>query len=101
MLSRRTARAVAELFGQEFTTNRVRARTHGRLEAPIDHAVMMATSTVYDFLFDHGYDPWFCNLLSSFGNRESLENAIKKLHTGESVTGTEWTWEQRAAKGQD
>lgn len=57
---------------------------------------------LYDFLFEHDHEPWFCNdpkkLLSPRGLREWL----MRLHTGETQAHAtpDWSWEQRQALGQ-
>jgi hypothetical protein len=65
----------------------------------------------YDFLFEHDYPYWFCNLASSIhGNGDNLiagtrnlKVFITKLHTGDSISQItpQWTIEQRIIQGQD
>jgi hypothetical protein len=57
----------------------------------------------YDFLFEHNYETWFCNIIKRLANRRRVvKEHIMRLHTGEtqfSATPT-WTWEQRQKLGQ-
>jgi len=90
MISRRTARLIAEPCSGTFTYRRGETYVDG--------------DRLYDFLFDHDWPAWFCNVakgLDGYGTR-SLKNLIMKLHTGETVArGThDWTREQREKLGQ-
>jgi len=61
---------------------------------------------LYDFLYDRGYAAWFCNTARSVPTHRfemknrAVKDLIMKLHTGETIAVTEWTWEQREKLGQ-
>lgn len=68
------------------------------------------TEELYDFLYEHNYPAWLCNMAASLydsgetltsGTRK-LKEFLMKLHTGESVSlaTPQWTWEQRSSLGQ-
>lgn len=57
---------------------------------------------LYDFLYDHEFPSWFCNVARSLkrSDERSLPDFIQRLHTGESIPPTpEWTWKQREQLG--
>jgi hypothetical protein len=66
---------------------------------------------LYDFLYEHDYPAWFCNLAASIrdsgGDHASGTRALKEfvlqLQTGESYVQStpQWTWDQRSALGQE
>jgi len=90
MISRRTARLVAELCSGTFY--------YRRTDYYVDD------DRLYDFLFDHDWPAWFCNSakkLRGYTTR-SLKDLIMKLHTGETVAQAtpDWTGEQREKLGQ-
>lgn len=94
MISRRSARLIAELYVQSF-------RTLTGTGAYLDYQIN--TERFYDFLFDHGYDSWFCNSAARQKHREHLKSFLMKLHTGESLTvltTQNWSWEKRRGMGQ-
>lgn len=100
MISRRTAKAIAEAFERRFSYTKV-LKPNPRLK-PRPHT-FIASDELYDFLFVNDYSPWFCNLaktLSSGGKRAVLE-MVMRLQTGETVaTSTpDWTWEKRQQLG--
>ncbi|MBI5569888.1 MAG: hypothetical protein HY914_08085 [Desulfomonile tiedjei] len=94
MMSRRTARFIAELYMQTF-------RKFIRYSSSWEYE--LNTQHLYDFLFDNGYNAWFCNSASRSGSLENLKNFIMKLHTGESlwVPNTQnWSWDNAQRIGQ-
>src|SRR5215216_5342904 len=52
MISRKTARAIAELYGQEFTLDRVTQRKFKKLEAPSNYSHSLGHQALYEFLYD-------------------------------------------------
>jgi hypothetical protein len=97
MISRRTARAFAELV--EVTFRKRHSGTHGRWYYTPD------SQALYDFLFDHGHAAWFCNAAQAVRASSStrpLKEFFMQIHTGESLTvaTSKWTWDQREALGQ-
>lgn len=97
MISRRTARLLAELYEFRFRHFNETGYRKGYYTLNRD--------TLYDFLFDHAFESWFCNIAKatyeSSGTRQFKE-FIMRLHTGESlVLGTkDWSWKQRRQLGQ-
>jgi hypothetical protein len=94
MISRRTARLIAELYVQSFKKF-IHSSSYWEFE--------VNTQRLYDFLFDHGYDSWFCNSAVRSKTIEHLKSFLMKLHTGESlwVPNTQnWSWENAQKMGQ-
>ena len=97
MISRRTSRAIAEIYEKIF--HKYHSLSNRRSYYTLN------TEEIYDFLFDHNYQAWFCNLTKSMwestGTRKFKE-FIMRLHTGESMTSAtqNWTWKQREQLGQ-
>lgn len=101
MISRKTASTLADSIANKFFQH-ISGSRFSKYRVDTEH--------LYDFLYEHNYEAWFCNLASSMddsgetrtaGTRK-LKEFVMKLHTGESlVSGTlQWTWEQRASLGQ-
>jgi len=98
MISRRTALALAKVFEKRF-------RSYQRPRGSRSGYYIVDDDGLYDFLFQHDYSAWFCNMAkttrTSVGTRK-LEEFIMKLHTGETQCDAtpNWTWEQRQQLGQ-
>lgn len=97
MISRRTARAIAELV--EVTFREAHFASHGRTYHTPDGR------RLYDFLFDHDHAAWFCNAardIRGISSTRPLKEFFMQIHTGESLAAATpgWTWEQRQALGQ-
>ena len=96
MISRKTARIIAEVYERTFRRARRSAR---RIYYTID------TSQLYDFLFDNDHPVHFCNsakkTYQSVGTRQFKE-FLMKLHTGETLVSVtpDWSWKQREKLGQ-
>lgn len=99
MISRRTARLLAELVANTF---RRAWGTGNRTEgwSPDSKAI-------YDFLFDNDYPAWFCNAAqaaSTFATSHTrhFQEFMMRIHTGESLADAtrDWTWPQREKLGQ-
>ncbi|HEX9986968.1 MAG TPA: hypothetical protein VGE45_00610 [Chloroflexia bacterium] len=91
MLSRRTARVIAEAYTSVF------AYTYQYWVASVitysgqssDHGVPVTTisnSQLYDFTFDHDLPAWLCNGLKAAGDVQSVKEYIMRLHTGETTS---------------
>lgn len=97
MISRKSARLIAELFEATF-------RKYHSGGSHSSGYYTVNTTALYDFLFDNEHAGYFCNAArktySARGTRE-LKDFLMKLHTGESLyTATQdWTWEQREKLG--
>lgn len=89
MISRSTAKTVADAYEDIFTYN-------GRSGFTVSHG------RFYDFLYEHGYEAWFCNIVKSLYSQRSVKEFIMKLHTGETqyAATPNWTSEQRQKLGQ-
>ena len=99
MISRKTARAIAEIYERTFRCLHRPSNRRGSRYYTID------TSRLYDFLFDNDHSAHFCNAAVKTCRRarpRELKEFLMKLHTGESlVTATpDWSWQQREKLGQ-
>src|SRR4051794_27477244 len=95
MISRRTARVIAEGYTVQFT---------GRERTKYGFRDVIYQESLYDFLYDRDYAPWFCNCIKAIrSTRREFQEFFMKLHTGESqvVATKNWNWEQRERLGQD
>ena len=96
MISRKTARVIAEVYERTFRNTH---RGPRRVYYTID------TSRLYDFLFDNDYPAHLCNSVKktyqSTGTRQFKE-FLMRLHTGESLVSVtpDWSWKQREKLGQ-
>lgn len=96
MISRETARLIAQLAASAFTKHYYSA---GGGYTSSD------SSALYDFLYDHGFPAWLCNAARnacSTSSTRPVQEFFMKLHTAESqypVT-QDWTWAQREKLGQ-
>lgn len=105
MISRRTASAVADVYEKKFGYTK---RERGRDYTSVTYHYYVYRNELYDFLFDRGYQPWFCNAAQSVHSHDySLKNrAVKdlvmKLHTGETLANAtpNMDWEERQKVGQ-
>jgi hypothetical protein len=96
MVSRKTTKLIAEFYASHFT------KTY---DGPYATRTITDGAVLYDFLYEHGYDAWFCNMArkqESTGGTRPLKDFIMRLHTGESLTEAtaEWSWKQREKLGQ-
>jgi hypothetical protein len=97
MISRRTARYIAEVYESMF--HHYHSSKYGRGYYTLD------TDQIYDFLFDHNYPAWFCNLAKNTyqsTTTRKFKEFVMRLHTGESLVSAtqDWTWKQREQLGQ-
>jgi hypothetical protein len=97
MISRETARLIAELVASAFA----------RFVSSGPHPYTCSDSSrVYDFLFDNNFPAWLCNAARkscSTSSTRPLQEFLMKLHTGESqyAATQDWTWPQREKLGQE
>jgi hypothetical protein len=96
MISRRSTKTIATLYGDAFSrTEYVRGATYGQRSVTVEK---VERDELYDFLFERDHDAYVCNLLKSKTYREELENCIKQFHTAESLkTDGTWTKEKKVA----
>jgi hypothetical protein len=98
MISRTSAMLIAEAYEGKF--RQYHERSHSR-----DGYFSMNTTALYDFLFQHNYEAYFCNA-ARFTHQADSTRAFKeflmKLHTGESLSAAtpKWEWRQRQELGQ-
>lgn len=96
MISRPTARLLAEIFGELFRLKR-RIRPHSM-------KWVISEDSLYDFFYDNNYDTWFLHLVENSALEEPrrLVEFIMKIHTGQTLFSAtpKWTQEQREKLGQ-
>jgi hypothetical protein len=98
MISRRTAKLIAEMYHKKFTYVTF-SHSYGRASS----TTYVHSDALYDFLYIHEYAPWFCNLIKGlFHGERAVKDLVMKLHTGETQAKAtpDWTWEQRQQLGQ-
>jgi hypothetical protein len=56
----------------------------------------------YDYLYEHDYEPWFCNMVEKIFGVRALKEWLLRIHTGESFAGAtqNWPWDKRQTLGQ-
>ena len=96
MISRKTARLIAEVYEETFRRLHYRARSR---------YYTINTSALYDFLFDNDYASYFCNLAKKTyesTRTRKFKEFLMQLHTGESLVAAtpDWSWQQRQQLGQ-
>ena len=96
MISRTSAKAIAEAYHQKFKGKRPGLRGRSIFVLHVD--------ALYDFLYVNNFDAWFLNAAKGKGPHHSrqLLEFVQRLHTGQSLMGRtpEWSWKQRQALGQ-
>jgi hypothetical protein len=103
MISRKTTIELAEIFAFCFSKyHSNRSTGYGSNNSGYYN---VDNDKLYDFVFKHDYEAWFCNLtkdIKSYSNTRPLKEFIMKIHTGETVSSAtqKWTWEQRRQLGQ-
>lgn len=99
MLSRKTAKTLAEVFHARFE-GRERVDTLQGWKT----FYRLGKDWLYDFLYEHDYDAWFLNSAKALrtSDKRALKEFIMRLHTGETVASAtpDWTWQQRFKLGQ-
>jgi len=98
MISRRTAHALAQVFGSWFGYYKTLRLPYGR-QSSTGH---IHSQDAYDFLYVNEYPAWLCNSIKVPSSPQALRDWVMGLHTGETqYTATKtWTWEQRQKLGQ-
>jgi len=96
MISRASAKAIAEAYHERFTSHSRSSRGGSIFELHVD--------ALYDFLYVNNFDAWFLNGAKGkypHHQRQLLEFLLR-VHTGESLINAtaEWSWKQRQALGQ-
>jgi hypothetical protein len=91
MISRKTAKRVAEAY----------TLAYSYYSHPLYY---LNRDKLHDFLYEEDYESWFLNLIKRMSehalNNRELKEFLMRLHTGESVVATQWTWEDRRKLGQ-
>lgn len=99
MISRRTAKIIAELYETRFRKyHSGRRLSSGYFTMNID--------AIYDYLFENDYPAWFCNAVKSTYttvHTRKFKEFMMRIHTGESLAPAtnDWTWKQREMLGQE
>ena len=100
MVSRKTARVIAETYEEEFAYSNPMSYsssgTHG-------YETTIYTHQLYDFLYDNDYPAWLlyqARKLVSYPR--AVQDWIMKLHTGETQYDAtpNWSWDKRRQFGQ-
>lgn len=91
MISRATAVVIAEAYKSKFSFS-------GGDRRP----ALVYGDSLYDFLFENDYEPWFCNGVRKIYSPRDLKEWVMQLHTGETqfAATPNWTWEKRRQLGQ-
>ncbi len=95
MITRKATRTLAEAYMLRFVRYYAVSSVSGtRARNDVDG--------FYDFLFDHNYEPWFCNIARKYYDPRAAQDFIMKLHTGETFASEtpNWSWEKRQQLGQ-
>lgn len=95
MISRKTAMMIAGAYSRKFSSTSP-AAYGGKTERVYSNAL-------YDFLYEHDYQAWFCNFSKKQHSIRLLKELFLKLHTGESLydVTANWQWDKRQALGQN
>lgn len=101
MISRKSAKLIAEAYESAFTRYSLSTRNYARSST---YKYEFKREQLYDFLYENEYEAWFLNLIKGlrvFEQREFKE-FMMKVHTGESALAAtkDWTWEARRMLGQ-
>ena len=92
MISRRSAIAIAAAYTSKFSTRGY----HNKRPSVFN-------DSLYDFLFENGFQAWFCNTVKTIHTPRSLKEWGMRIHTGETLTKAtpNWEWRARAKLGQN
>jgi hypothetical protein len=95
MISRRAAIAIADAYTGKFSYSAFSYSGTVEVEK-VDH------DSFYDFLYEHEYEAWFCNMVQHIFGVRGLKEWLMQIHTGESFINAtpNWPWEKRQALGQ-
>jgi hypothetical protein len=94
MIGRKTAMAIANAYTSKFS--------HYSSSSYSRTAETVYRDSLYDFLYENGYEAWFCNMAKHIFGIRALTEWVLKIHTGESLANAtpNWSWDRRAALGQ-
>ena len=98
MISRRAAMAIANAY-----TNKFSYKPHPRsLSSSSGSVEKVYRESFYDYLYEHDYEAWFCNMLKGIITIRRLKEWLLQIHTGESFASAtpNWTWDKRMELGQ-
>jgi hypothetical protein len=86
--------AIAQAYTAKFSYRST--NYHGRSEEKIYR------DSLYDFLYEHDYQAWFCNASKKYFDVRSLKEWFLRIHTGETLVKatSDWPWDKRQALGQ-
>lgn len=93
MISRRSAKLIADLYEGKFTSTKY--SDWG------DPTTKVHYNKLYDFLYENNYPAWLCNMAKKLIYIRSIKEWIMRLHTGETVSEAtqSWSWQQREELG--
>ena len=92
MISRKATMAIADAYTKKFSGRSSSSR-------PIEEVYR---DHFYDYLYEHDYEAWFCNMVKRISTIRGLKEWLLKIHTGESfVSATpNLPWDERKKLGQ-
>ncbi len=99
MISRKTAKAIGEIYQTRYTATT--SSSSGSYKTI--GGVTLYKDLLYDFLYENDYDAWFCNAIKNLRpTRRSIKEFVMRLHTGESLfeATNSWSWDARQKLGQ-
>jgi hypothetical protein len=90
------AAAYSSKFSFKFTRN------HRSVYKKQEMVYKVHSESLYNFLYEHDYQAWFCNASRKIFDRESLKRWLLRLHTGEALAKAlpESSQDKRRARGQ-
>jgi hypothetical protein len=92
MISRKSAKTIADTYHKHFTNGDRRPGFHYKRDS------------LYDFLYINNFEVWLLNAFNSIPtyNDRGLKEFIMRIHTGESLVSAtlNWNWQQRQNLGQ-
>ena len=90
MISRKSAMVIADAYTEKFSSSDYRGYE------------TVYKDGFYDFLYEHDYGSWFCNMVQTIHGRRGLKQWILSMHTGESFLAAmpNCSWDDRKKVGQ-
>jgi hypothetical protein len=94
MISRKSAMVIADAYTKKFSSYSY---------PPYGGSVeRVHQDSFYDFLYEHEYESWFCNMVNGISSIRRLKEWLLQIHTGESFSKAtpNWPWDERKKLGQ-
>jgi hypothetical protein len=94
MISRKSAMAIANAYTKKFSDCLMTSWG--------DYADRVYADSFYDFLYEHEYESWFCNMVKGISSIRRLKEWLLQIHTGESLAKAtpNWSGDERKKLGQ-